>query len=164
MTRRSEGLFRESLFFDPLEIPLYLFCAHFLLIASIPKNQTYSFLAGLPSQVVPRWTVAALRPKMKLTPEQIEENFKAGIYLQDACDKCSKLLAEIRYTKKGERGEWCSEICRDGVRAVAPKKPRTSEPEVSSASMNRATTEKRILKARIGRAAQKKENAAKNTL
>jgi hypothetical protein len=92
---------------------------------------------------------------MKLTPEQIEENFKAGIYLQDACDKCSKLLAEIRYTKKGERGEWCSEICRDGVRAVAPKKPRTGEPEVSSASAsNRANTEKLIRHARIGRAAQ----------
>jgi hypothetical protein len=32
----------------------------------------------------------------------------------EACDKCGKVLAEVRFTVKDQPGEWCSRLCRDG--------------------------------------------------
>jgi hypothetical protein len=55
---------------------------------------------------------------MKLTEEQSRELFRrTGNYLKESCDGCGKPLAEVRYTRCGEPGEWCSELCRDGVKA-----------------------------------------------
>ena len=55
---------------------------------------------------------------MKLTEKQSRELFRrTGNYLKEACDRCGKPLAEVRYTRRGEPGEWCSKICRDGVEA-----------------------------------------------
>ena len=57
---------------------------------------------------------------MKLTEEQSRELFhRTGNYLKEACDRCGKPLAEIRYTHRGEPGEWCSKLCRDGEEAIA---------------------------------------------
>jgi hypothetical protein len=57
---------------------------------------------------------------MNLTEEQSRELFRrTGNYLKEACDRCGKPLAEVRYTRRGEPGEWCSKICRDGEAAVA---------------------------------------------
>ena len=39
-----------------------------------------------------------------------------GIYVTEACDRCGQLLGELRYTRRGESGEWCSRECRDGVK------------------------------------------------
>jgi hypothetical protein len=59
-----------------------------------------------------------LGEQMQLTTEQ---NRKAlaehGWYVTEACDRCGKLLGCVRYTRRGEPGEWCSECWRDGVRA-----------------------------------------------
>src|SRR5215469_17410181 len=53
---------------------------------------------------------------MKLTEEQSRELFRrTGNYLKEACDRCGKALAEVRYTRRGEPGEWCSAECRDGI-------------------------------------------------
>jgi hypothetical protein len=53
---------------------------------------------------------------VKLTVEQSRRSLEEhGSYLTEACDKCGKLLAEIRFTVKGQSGEWCSRECRDGV-------------------------------------------------
>lgn len=58
---------------------------------------------------------------MKLTEEQSRELFRrTGNYLKEACDRCGKPLAEVRYTRRGEPGEWCSAECRDGVAVSAP--------------------------------------------
>ena len=62
---------------------------------------------------------------MKLTVAQAYQALaKHGCYLTGACDKCGKLLSEIRFTVKGEPGEWCSRECRDGEAAVAEREAR----------------------------------------
>ena len=62
---------------------------------------------------------------MKLTTEQAYQALvKHGCFLTAACDKCGKLLAELRFTRKGEPGEWCSRECRDGEAAVAQREAR----------------------------------------
>ena len=55
---------------------------------------------------------------MKLTAEQTQRLFQEhGVWLTSACDKCGKVLSWLRYTIKGQKGEWCSLVCRDGVEA-----------------------------------------------
>ena len=57
---------------------------------------------------------------MKLTKEQSQKLLRErGIWVTEACDKCGRLLGSVRYTRRGEPGEWCSESCRDGVDAGA---------------------------------------------
>ncbi|MGH9690187.1 MAG: hypothetical protein ACRD4C_03655 [Candidatus Acidiferrales bacterium] len=55
---------------------------------------------------------------MKLTREQSQKFLnERGIWITEACDKCGRLLGSVRWTRKGEPGEWCSAACRDGVKA-----------------------------------------------
>jgi len=62
---------------------------------------------------------------MKLTEEQSRELFRrTGNYLKEACGRCSNPLAEVSYTRRGEPGEWCSELCRDGSAAVHTRQAR----------------------------------------
>lgn len=63
-----------------------------------------------------------LRSKpMKLSKERSYELLaKHGVYVNEVCDKCGQLFGPVRYTRKGERGEWCSRECRDGQEAYAP--------------------------------------------
>lgn len=35
-------------------------------------------------------------------------------WITASCDRCGRLLGAIRWTRKGEPGEWCSRECRDG--------------------------------------------------
>jgi hypothetical protein len=52
---------------------------------------------------------------MKLKTEQQQTiRDKHGICVNEACDKCGKVLAEVRFTVKDQPGEWCSRLCRDG--------------------------------------------------
>jgi hypothetical protein len=51
---------------------------------------------------------------MKLSKSQIAELRSRGIYITEACDRCGQLLGSVRWTRKGEPGEWCSRECRDG--------------------------------------------------
>jgi hypothetical protein len=71
---------------------------------------------------------------MKLTPDQSQELLaRFCCYVMEACDKCSKLLGPVRYTRKDEPGEWCSRECRgDADREVVrrggrPRKYRNAE-------------------------------------
>lgn len=58
---------------------------------------------------------------MKLTVAQSQKIFlKYGCWLTSACDKCGKVLGSTRYTLKGQKGEWCSLLCRDGAERKAP--------------------------------------------
>src|SRR5271156_43230 len=50
----------------------------------------------------------------KLTAEQQEALHARGVWANEACDACGKLLGAVRWTKRGEPGEWCSKLCRDG--------------------------------------------------
>ena len=46
---------------------------------------------------------------MRLLPSQsyaLLERF--GCYVKDVCDKCGQILGPVRYTRRGEAGEWCS--------------------------------------------------------
>jgi hypothetical protein len=55
---------------------------------------------------------------MRLTKEQGERLLEQhGIWITVACDRCGNLLGAVRWTRRGEAGDWCSEICRDGLRA-----------------------------------------------
>ena len=47
--------------------------------------------------------------------QQRELASRFEIYANEACDKCGKPLDHVRYTRKDERGMWCSRVCRDGV-------------------------------------------------
>jgi hypothetical protein len=62
---------------------------------------------------------------MKLKKTQSEQLLREhGIWVTEACDRCGKLLGAIRWTRRGEPGEWCSKLCRDGEAAVAQHKAR----------------------------------------
>jgi len=47
-----------------------------------------------------------------------------GICATDACDTCGKILGAVRYTRRGESGEWCSETCRDGAEIATAREDR----------------------------------------
>jgi hypothetical protein len=53
----------------------------------------------------------------------VEQSRKAladyGCYVAEACDRCGNLLGAVRYSRRGEPGDWCSQLCRDGE----PAKP-----------------------------------------
>jgi hypothetical protein len=59
---------------------------------------------------------------MRLTREQSRKLLpERGIWITEACDKCGKLLGSVRWTCRGEPGEWCSIACRDGIEAGTSK-------------------------------------------
>jgi hypothetical protein len=56
---------------------------------------------------------------MKLTEAQSRALLaKHGVYVTEACDKCGKILGHVRFTRYGEKGEWCSRECRDGAQSA----------------------------------------------
>jgi hypothetical protein len=61
---------------------------------------------------------------MRLTREQSQNLLEHGLWIAAACDKCGKLLGPVRWTRRDEPGEWCSEVCRDGPRAAVNLKER----------------------------------------
>jgi hypothetical protein len=68
----------------------------------------------------------------KVQSEQILELF--GVWATAACDRCGNVIGAVRWTRRGEPGEWCSELCRDGDRAERksrlggrPRKYRTEQ-------------------------------------
>jgi len=53
---------------------------------------------------------------MKLNTEQRNKiREEHGICCNEACDRCGRMLNEVRWTRRGESGEWCSRECRDGL-------------------------------------------------
>ena len=62
---------------------------------------------------------------MKLTSEQQQAlRQERGICANEACDGCGKILGAVRYARRGEPGEWCTEICRDRSTAVETRQAR----------------------------------------
>ena len=60
---------------------------------------------------------------MNLTEAQSRELFRrTGNYLKEACDRCRKAIAEVRYTRRSESGKWCSKLCRDCEQLIAQKR------------------------------------------
>jgi hypothetical protein len=86
--------------------------------------------------------------------QQAKVREQYGICVNEACNSCGKVLAEIRYTRRGESGEWCSEICRDGAKVAAQIESRRQFRN------NSKNTRHRIMQARLGReSAQMGKNA-----
>ena len=52
---------------------------------------------------------------MRLTEAHRDLLRTRGVYATEACDKCGQILGPVRYSRYGEKGEWCSRLCRDGV-------------------------------------------------
>src|SRR5216684_2528280 len=56
-----------------------------------------------------------------------------GIFAREACDRCGQVLGAVRYTRHGELGVWCSQVCRGDAERPAtrrggrPRKYRTPE-------------------------------------
>jgi hypothetical protein len=40
---------------------------------------------------------------------------KHSVYVTEICDQCGKILGNVRFTRYGDAGEWCSRLCRDGA-------------------------------------------------
>lgn len=58
---------------------------------------------------------------MKLAAEQCAAICaQRSSWVSEACDKCAQVLTCVRYTRRGEKGEWCSRECRDGNKAITP--------------------------------------------
>ena len=54
---------------------------------------------------------------MYLTEDQSRKLVRAhGIFVREVCDKCSRALGPVRWTRPNETGVWCSKVCRDGER------------------------------------------------
>ena len=89
---------------------------------------------------------------MKLTMEQSRRLMQErGIWVTAACDRCRRLLGAVRWTRRGEPGEWCSAPCREGV-------PGTE----SVATVRRDTTSRQRIGARpSGRPRKHGNNAGK---
>jgi hypothetical protein len=41
--------------------------------------------------------------------------------LKTEAKSCGQLLGSVRWTRRGEPGEWCSAECRDGIKATTLK-------------------------------------------
>ena len=58
---------------------------------------------------------------MRLTKEQscalLE---KHGCYVTEVCDKCSQIIGPVRFTRRDDKGVWCSRECRDGAKVHEP--------------------------------------------
>lgn len=50
---------------------------------------------------------------MRLTGNQSRQVLsRFGVYVTEACDRCSQLLGPVRFTRRGDTGTWCSGECR----------------------------------------------------
>jgi hypothetical protein len=53
---------------------------------------------------------------MWLTEAQSRELLGAhGVYVTEACDRCTRVLGPVRWTIQGQPGVWCSQKCRGGI-------------------------------------------------
>ena len=51
---------------------------------------------------------------MRLTAEQQARVFaEYGVCVNEACDRCGKFLAEVRWIRKDKQETYCSQLCRD---------------------------------------------------
>jgi hypothetical protein len=81
-----------------------------------------------------------------------EQSYEAlerfGCYVTEACDKCGKFLGPVRYTRRGEPGEWCSPECRGDaerpVRGLVQRKHITFEERLAGRRAKAAARQERF--------------------
>src|SRR6266481_401442 len=62
---------------------------------------------------------------MLLTREQVKKLLmQRNVCANEACDKCGKVLGELRFTSRARPGEFCSRECRGGENILTPGKCR----------------------------------------
>jgi hypothetical protein len=72
------------------------------------------------------------------TAQSYELVAKHGVYACDVCERCGVVLGAVRFTRKGESGEWCSRECRGDVQRDAirkggrPRKHRTEAARIGA--------------------------------
>jgi hypothetical protein len=94
---------------------------------------------------------------MKLTKKRSQKLLQErGVWVTNACDKCGQLFGAVRWTGKGEPGEWCSAECRDGI-----KSERSTSAGVELAAAGSAKPQRRIGSRTSGRPRTHATNAEK---
>jgi hypothetical protein len=90
---------------------------------------------------------------MKLSPEQQRALRRAhGICANEACDSCRKVLGSVRWTRRGEPGEWCSDVCRDGSAAVELRQARRAgRPRLKLSAKDRIARRRRQIREAVSR-------------
>jgi hypothetical protein len=95
---------------------------------------------------------------MRLTETQSRELLqKHGVYVTEVCDKCGKPLGHVRFTHFGQKGEWCSRECRDGVEAA--DRYRTTRKHVTEHATESNGLEKSLRSRKGGRPRRHETNA-----
>jgi hypothetical protein len=88
---------------------------------------------------------------MRLTTEQSEQLLgRHGIWITSACDQCGNLLGAVRWTRRGEGGEWCSELCRDGVKAERMRR-RGGRPRLNLSAKGRESRRRKQVRDAVER-------------
>ena len=94
---------------------------------------------------------------MKLSKKQTQKLLRErGIWVTNACDKCGQLLGAVRWTRRGEPGEWCSAECRDGIKM---ERPTSAGAELATSASKQS--QRRIGSRRSGRPKIHATNAEK---
>jgi len=58
--------------------------------------------------------------RMEITVELQRTLKDHGVYANEVCDRCGRVLGPVRFTRAGDSGAWCTRQCRDGVDAYVP--------------------------------------------
>jgi len=88
---------------------------------------------------------------MRLTKAQSEQLLEQhGIWITVACDRCGNLLGAVRWTRRGEAGEWCSELCRDGVKAERTQR-RGGRPRLTLSAKGRESRRRKQVRDAVQR-------------
>ena len=88
---------------------------------------------------------------MRLTTAQSEQLLERhGIWVTAACDECGKLLGAVRWTRRGEPGEWCSALCRDGVKAERARR-RGGRPRLNLSAKGRESRRRKQVRDAVER-------------
>jgi hypothetical protein len=90
---------------------------------------------------------------MRLTKAQSDRLLEQhGIWITTACDQCGNLLGAVRWSRRAEAGEWCSERCRDGVRTERRRggRPRLKLSAKGRVSHRRKQVREAVQRHRLG--------------
>ena len=90
---------------------------------------------------------------MKLGERQILELRRShAVCVTEACDACRKVLGAARYTRRGEPGEWCSEVCRDGSAAAQVRQVRRAgRPRLKLSAKGRVSHRRKQIREAVNR-------------
>ena len=88
---------------------------------------------------------------MRLTTAQSEQLLEQhGIWIKVTCDRCGNLLGAVRWTRRGESAEWCSVLCRDGVKAEHTRR-RGGRPRLNLSAKGRESRRRKQVRDAVER-------------